>query len=195
MTCAFYTDMIPSEVRRVEKVEGATLLQHDTQRSEPEGISVLSEIMYLVDVRGGASSDGWHGESARLFAIDGAILVVRRHSDQLPEVDRQALMAKLQEARRLAVAKRDSELGFLQVALESHLALAEPGWARQLWLISIDALIPSPFRAALAVARSALFSEADASPDLARVLRDRLLARLDEGSLLTEPSSTLFLIA
>lgn len=171
------------------------MLQDEAQRSGPDRDSVLSEIMYLVDVRGGAPADGWHAESARLFSIDAAILVVRRHSAQLSEADRQALMARLHEARRLAVAGRDSELGFIQTTLESYLALAEPGWARQVWLISIDALIPSPFRAALVVARNALFSETQPSPNLARLLRERLLARLEEGSLLAEPSNTLFLIA
>lgn len=183
------------EQRRVEKVEGSRVLHYETRNSEPDGTSVLSEIMYLVDVRGGVPTDGWHAESARLFAIDAAIVVARRHAGRISESDRQTLMARLHEARRLAVAGRDRELGFIQVALESHLALAAPGWARQVWLISIDALIPSPYRAALAVARSALFSEAEASPELARSLRQRLLARLEEGSLLAEPVTTFFLTA
>lgn len=179
----------------MEKDEAPTLLQDEAQRSEPDGHSVLSEIMYLVDAGAGAPSDGWHTESARLFAIDTAILVARRHSNQISEADRQTLMARLHEARRLAVAGRDDELGFIQTTLECNLALANPGWARQLWLISIDALIPSPFRAALVVSRNALFADTEASPELARSLRERLLARLEEGSLLAEPSSTLFLIA
>jgi hypothetical protein len=179
----------------VEKDEGHGLLQEEAQRSEPDGPSALSEIMYLVDARAGAPSDGWHIESARLFAIDAAILVARRHSNRISEADRQTLMARLHEARRLTVAGRDDELGFIQTTLESNLALAKPGWARQVWLISIDALIPSPFRAALVVARNALFGEAEAPPDLVRSLRQRLLARLEEGSLLAEPSNTLFLIA
>lgn len=171
------------------------MLQDEAQRSNPDSDTMLSEIMHLVDIQGGVAADGWHGESARLFAIDAAILIVRRNSARLTESDRQALVAKLHEARRLVVAGRDGELGFIQTALESNLALAEPGRARQVWLISIDSMLPSPFRAALVVARNALFSESDGSSDISRSLRDRLVARLEEGSLLAEPTSTLFLIA
>jgi hypothetical protein len=195
MTWGFCTDMIDLEVRAGGERRGPELLQDEAQRSEPDAHSVLSEIMYLVDARAGAPSDGWQPESARLFAVDAAILVLRRHSNQISEADRQTLMERLHEARRLTVAGRDNELGFIQTALESNLALAGPGWARQVWLISIDALIPSPFRAALVVARNALFTDANTSPGLARSLRERLLARLEEGSLLAEPSNTLFLIA
>lgn len=171
------------------------MLQDEAKRADPDGDSALSEIMQLLELRGGVPADGWNGESARLFAIDTAIMMVRRRANRLAEADRQAITARLHEARRLAVAGRDAELGFIQATLEVNLGLPGPGWARGVWLVSIDALLPSPFRAALIVARSALLARADASDDMVKVLRERLMARVEEGSLLAEPQSTLFLIA
>lgn len=179
----------------VEKTRGLRLLQHEANHTDGSADVALTEIMHLIDMSAGIASDGWHSEAARLFAIDAAVMVVRRYSNLLTESDRQAVMARLHEARRLVVAGRDAELEFIQSTLESHLATAEPGIVRQIWLVCIDALLPSPFRAALIVARTALLTQAAGWPDIAKQLRERLIARLDEGSLLAEPASTLFLIA
>jgi hypothetical protein len=164
--------------------------------NDPDHDSALSEIMHLVNVPYGVSHDGWNRESARLFAIDTAMTATRRHMATLTEADRHSINAYLQEARTLVVAGRDSELGFLQAALESHLALAAVGLPRRLWLGAIDALIPSPYRAALVSTRNALsLGTTEAFTDLSKLLRDRLLARLGEGSLLSGPPSTLYLTA
>lgn len=157
--------------------------------------SVLSEIMHHVDMASGVTAEGWNGETARLFAIDIAMLVLRRNILVLSEVDRQTLSYQLQEARSLVVAGRDSELGFIQAALETHLRLTETFQQRRLWLTAIDALVPSPFRAALIATRNALtLGTTEAVADFSALLRDRLLARLGEGSLHTE-GPTLFLTA
>lgn len=181
--------------RLVEKTRGLRLLQHEANRSDQEAGSALSDIMHLIDMGAGVHSDGWQRESARLFAIDAAVMVTRRYSSRLSETDRQVVMESLHEARRLVVAGRDVELAFIQSKLESHLATAEPGIVRQIWLVCMDTLLPSPFRAALVVARSALLSQTAGWTDISRLLRERLVARLDEGSMLAEPKSTLFLIA
>ncbi len=157
---------------------------------------MLTEIMHLVDMRLGVSHEGWTGESARLFAVDTAMTVVRRNIASLPEADRQTILSRLHEARTLVVADRDDELGFIQAALEAQLGVAPVGLQRWMWLIAIDALLPNPFRAALISTRNALAVGATgAFTDLATLLRERLVARLDEGTLVSEAPSNLFLIA
>lgn len=177
----------------MEKVR--KVLEREAPIFEDSG-STLTEIMHLVDVDYGVTSEGWNGETARLFAIDTAMTVIRRSIISLSEADRHSIVARLQEARTLVVAGRDSELGFIQAALESHLSLATPGLGRRLWLSAIDALIPSPYRAALVSTKNALaIGATEAFADLSNLLRDRLLARLGEGSLLSEPNPTLYLTA
>lgn len=154
----------------------------------------LTEIMHLVDVEPGVTSDGWSRETARLFAIDTAILAARRNLALMSEADRQSLLLLLQQARAVVTAQRDDELGFVQAALEAHLGMTAPGRERQVWLTAIDALIPSPFRAALVVTRNALaLGTTETLVDLAQLLRDRLLARLTEGSLHIEPTNPVYL--
>jgi hypothetical protein len=158
--------------------------------------TVLTEIMHLVDMRFGVSHAGWTRESARLFAIDTAMTVVRRNMTSLPEVEKQTIAARLQEARTLVVGDRDDELGFLQAALETQLSLTPVGQERRVWLTAIDALIPNPFRAALISTRNALaVGTSESFSDLGNLLRERLVARLDEGVLISEPPTSLFLTA
>lgn len=196
MTAGFSTYMIVLSVQGWWTRQGETrVLQYETKTANPDPGSSLTEIMHLIDMDAGVQSDGWHPESARLFAIDTAVMVARRYAVRLAEIDRQTIMATLHEARRLTVAGRDNELEFIQSTLECHLAQAEPGLVRQIWLVCMDALVPSPFRAALIVTRGALLSQTAGWVDITRLLRERLVARLDEGSLLAEPASTLFLIA
>jgi hypothetical protein len=164
-----------------------------TNHREPDPI--LTEIMHLVDMETGASGTGWNPETARLFAIDTAVTVIRRHFAQMPDADRLSVIGRLGEARTLVVAGRDDELGFLQAALEANLTLAPVGPLRRLWLLAIDALIPNPYRAALIVTRSVLGLEADEEGDLIGLVRIRLAARLGEGELLPRPPGHLYLIA
>lgn len=163
---------------------------------DPDHDSALVEIMHLVEMRFGSTNAGWHPESARLFAIDVAMTVIRRNASSIAESDRQTLVSRLHEARTLVVGNRDGELGFIQSALESQLPTSKNPRERRLWLTGIDALIPSPYRAALISTRNALSLGATGTfTDLAAVLRDRLTARLDEGSLAGEPPNDLYLTA
>jgi hypothetical protein len=172
------------------------VLHFEASESGLDHYSVLTEIMHLVDMRFGVSHEGWTRESARLFAIDTAMTVVRRNLISLPEVDRQTIAARLQEARTLVVGDRDDELGFIQAALETQLGLTPVGQERRVWLTAIDALIPNPFRAALISTRNALaIGTSEAFADLGNLLRERLIARLDEGILNSGPPNTLFLTA
>jgi hypothetical protein len=178
----------------VERVR--TVLNHETTDNDPEQDPTLDEIMHLVDMHGGVTSEGWTSETARLFAIDTAMAFIRRNLSVLPEPDRHILVTRLQEARSLVVSGRDGELGFLQSAIESHLSMVSPGRQRGMWLAAIDALLPSPYRAALVSTKNALaVGTTETFVDLSNLLRDRLLARLGEGSLLSEPTTELFLTA
>ena len=97
---------------------------HDDDRAVHEGDSAgedvgsrrRGEIMHLVDMHGGVTSEGWTRETARLFAIDTAMTFIRRNMAVLSEADKHSLVTRLQEARTLVVSGRDSELGFIQVA-------------------------------------------------------------------------------
>ncbi len=158
--------------------------------------SLLTEIMHLVDMKSGASMNGWNAESARLFALDIAMTVLRRNAAIITEVDRKNLTARLHEARTLVVNERDDELGYLQASLESNLYLSNSGRSRTVWLTAMDALLPNPYQAALVTTRNAL-AVASSGPfgDLADRLRDRLTARLEEASLLTADPIHLYLTA
>lgn len=178
----------------MEKVR--EVLEYEVIENDREHDSSLTEIMHLIGLQFGATTDGWNREIARLFAIDTAMTAIRRDMTVLSDTDRHSLVSYLQEARALVVAGRDDELGFLQAAVESRMALIGPGRQRRLWLTAIDALIPSPYRAALVSTKNALsLATAEAFADLSDLLRERLVARLGEGWLLAEPTVTLHLTA
>ncbi|HEX6300519.1 MAG TPA: hypothetical protein VF148_08660 [Acidimicrobiia bacterium] len=168
------------------------MLDYPGLKNDPDQVTALTEIMHLVDMEPGVTSDGWSRQTARLFAIDTALVAVRRNMALMSEADRQSLVLLLQQARTLVTSRRDDELDFVQAALEAHLSQTAPGRERQVWLTAIDALLPSPYRAALVSTKSALsLGATEALVDLAELLRDRLLSRLREGSLHLEPSSPL----
>ena len=82
----------------------------------PETDLFWEESLAFVRMATGAgveASNGWHEESARLFAIDAALVVLRGNMTRIEELDRQAIANSLNEARRLVVDKRDNELGHL----------------------------------------------------------------------------------
>ncbi|MEX0865524.1 MAG: hypothetical protein WD269_11750 [Acidimicrobiia bacterium] len=155
----------------------------------------LAEVKKLIEVRSEETDDGWGRESARLFAIDIALLTTRRHFDRLSAADSRFLMVKLNEARRLVVDDRDHELGLVQGEFEPYLKhVVSPG-ARVVWLTALNALLPSPYRAAVAALTAALTASPDQIEDLSAILGQRLRARLGEGALLREKSGDLFAIA
>lgn len=156
----------------------------------------LSTVKTLIEMDVEAADVGWGEEPARLFSIDTAMLVLRRNVTRLDELDRQALSNRLHEARRLVIAGREGELGFLQNELESYLTHSWSSDARGIWITALNALLPSPYRAAeTAVATALEVDRAGSVSDLAEVLRQRLRARLSEGSLLAEETSSLFATA
>ena len=172
------------------------VLDYEALNNDPNHDSTLGEIMHLVGMQFGVTAEGWNKESARLFAIDTAVMAIRRNVLALSETARQSLFAKLQEARALVVSGRDAELGFIQAALESFMSLSVPGRERRMWLTAIDALLPSPYRAALVSTKNALsLGTTEALAELSEHLRERLLARLGEGTLLSDPPTDLFLTA
>jgi hypothetical protein len=181
MTGRFSTGII-TRSRLAEEV-GMVLDFLDLQ-NDPDQTTTLTQIMHLVDMQSGASSEGWNRETARLFAIDTAMVAAQRNMALISEADQQSVALLLQQAQALVIAGRHEELGSLQAALESHLAPTAPGRERQVWLTAIDALIPSAYRAALIVTKSALsLGATEALADLAQILRHRLQTRLTEGSL------------
>lgn len=186
--------MISVSARLVEKVR--KVLDYEATDNDPHNDATLTEIMHLVDMHYGVTSEGWNPETARLFAIDTAMTAIRRNLNSLPDTERHDLLSRLQETRTLVVAGRDDELGFIQAALETQLSIIPPGWRRRMWLTAIDALIPSPYRAALVSTKNALtLVSVEAFAEISDLLRNRLLARLGEGSLLSEPPNPLHLTA
>lgn len=170
---------------------GIQVTQHRTSSTD----TYLAEILGLIGMNV-SEREGWGSQTARLYALDIAMVVVNRNVNVIAEVGRQTLFGRLQEARTLVVSGRDDELGFVQGALESHLALTREGRERHVWLTVIDAMIPNPYRAALITTRDALSLGATATfSDFAGLARDRLVARLDEGKLMTQPAPALYLIA
>lgn len=170
------------------------MLDQPSLKNDPAQVTALTEIMHLVDMEPGVTSDGWSRQTARLFAIDTAMVAVRRNMALMSEADRQSLLLLLQQARTLVTDHRDDELDFVQAALEAHLSQTAPGRERQVWLTAIDALLPSPYRAALVATKSALsLGAGEALVDITELLRDRLLAHLTEGSLHIEPGPPLYL--
>lgn len=157
-------------------------------RADPDRDTSLSSIMSLIGMRGVTDIEAWNGESARLLAIDLATIMFRRRLICLTVADQSALIAYFNEARRLVVASRSDELGAIQHILEGHRALARSGAERLVWGAAMDAMLPSPFRSALATVRSGLASD----DDIAGYIQDRLVARLSESSMLAMPTSTLF---
>lgn len=190
MTAMFPTAMIAPTQGGGESQE---MLDHEASDNTPDQTATLTEIMHMVDMHYGVTAEGWTEGTARLFAIDTAMTAIRRNLPTLSEADKHTLTSLMQEARALVVAGRDYELGFIQGAMEAHAALANPGLQRRLWMTAVDALLPSPYRAALVSTRNALaLGTNDGFADVANLLRDRLLARLGEGSLLSEPDIGLF---
>jgi hypothetical protein len=187
MTSRLSTAKIGRSPRQAEKV-GIVLDFLGTEK-DPDQVTTVTEIMHLIDMPSGVTSKGWNRETARHFSLDTAMIAVRRNLALMSEADRQSLILLLQQARSLVTAGRDEELDFIQAALEARVAPAEAGRPRQVWLTAIDALIPSPFRAALVVTRGALsLGTTETFADLSQLLRDRLLARLAKGSLHHEPT-------
>lgn len=165
------------------------------QLGEPEPVSATSlpNIQRLIDMDVPITDASWEKEPARLFAIDTALLALRRSSAELSELERQALARILQEARRLAIDGRDSELGYLQNELEPYLAQSKTRWV---WLTALNALLPSPFRAAETAVQAVLrLEEPDTGDDIGELLRERLKARLGEGTLMFDEASDLFATA
>lgn len=193
MTGIFSTGTITltGAIQKVRK-----MIQGESMPADVRNDQILNEIMQLVEIGIDTSRDGWRPQTARLYALDVAMMVVHRNLNVVSEASRQILFSGLREARALVVWERDNELGFIQGSLESQLALTREGRERRVWLTAIDALLPSPYRAALICTRDSLNLGATASfSNVSSLLRDRLVARLDEGNLLAQPAPPLYLIA
>lgn len=162
-------------------------------KGDPTSRDSLSTLKALIDMDNEPTDVGWGQEPARLFSIDTAMLVLRRNMASLDELDRKALSNRLHEARRLSIAGQEGELGFLQSELETYLSHSGSSKPRGIWLTALNALLPCPYRAAEIAVATALAVDAPASiSDLAEVLRQRLRARLSEGTLMAEETSPQF---
>lgn len=187
MTGRFSTTKIGRPSRQAEKA--GTVLDHVGPDKDPDRVTSSTEIMHLIDMPSGVTSEGWNRKTARHFALDTAMIAARRNLALLSEADRYSLILLLQQARSLVTAGRDDELDFIQAALQARIAPAGPGRERQVWLVGIDALLPSPYRAALVVTRGALsLGTTETFADLSLLLRERMVVRLAEGSMHQEPA-------
>ena len=171
-----------------EKMIDLRIGQWGESRSEPE--TSLDKIKQLLSMDIGDFDPGWDREPARLFSIDVAMLVVHRLWDDLDVDERHELTDALQGARRSVMEGNDSHLDSLQASLEPHLAHTSH---RGIWLTAMNALLPSPYRAAEATLCSALGAGTTAAPDsFSRAVSQRLEARLGEGMLMRDEAGTLF---
>jgi hypothetical protein len=155
---------------------------------EPYRYESLIEVKEMTGMGAEPVDDGWNAESARLFAIDVAMLMYKRDPAAMVELDRIALLGRLGEARRLVVEGKDGDLGYVQNEFEVYLVRAS-NQARSIWLTAINAMIPSPFRAARACVEAAI-ALSDVG-DLPERIVDRLRARMEEGSLIAQPPAQL----
>jgi hypothetical protein len=105
---------------------------------------------------------GWDATSARLFAIDCALVVYRNCLPDLRDQAQGQIYRSLIESRRLVVAEREVELGAIENALVTGLQAASAA-DRQVWLVALNAIIPDPLRAALAAVDAACSVEGPAS--------------------------------
>jgi hypothetical protein len=147
----------------------------------------LVEVSVLVEAGYHGTPEGWNRESSRLFAIDVAMLTCRQSLGRLNDRERTLVMVKLNEARRLVVDSRDPELEWVLNELEPELNTCSDQATRPMWLTLLNALLPCPYRAAVATCRSALLATGDDGEELTAVLRERLTARIGEGELLQPP--------
>lgn len=174
----------------MEKVR--KVLDYEATGNDRNQGSTLTEIMRLVEAAGEVDLAAWNRQTARLFAIDAAMGAIRCDAAALSEADRHNMTSYLQEAKSLVVADRDDELGLLQAAMEARLALVIPGRRRRLWLMAIDSLIPSPYRAALVSTENAIsMGNTGTLADLSTLLSDRLSGRSGEDYLILEPTARL----
>lgn len=161
---------------------------------EPYRYESLIEVKEMTGMGTEPADDGWNAETARLFAIDVAMLMYKQDPNALAELDRIALLSRLGEARRLVVEGKDGDLGYVQNEFEVYMVRASNPSTRSIWLTAINAVIPSPFRAAKVCVEAAL-TLSEVGDDFPGRIVDRLRARLEEGALITETSTQLLALA
>ncbi|MCI0425537.1 MAG: hypothetical protein L0Z47_06760 [Actinobacteria bacterium] len=155
-------------------------LGDEAESGELYRASGLAEVAGLIEMD--PLDKGWNRESARLFAIDAAMLACREGGSLLGDAELRQMLLKLGEARRLVVDDRDYELEWLLDELLPYLAHSSA--TRPTWATVMNALLPCPYRSAVATCRGVLVAHPREAETLSSILRDRLRARLDEGALL-----------
>jgi hypothetical protein len=128
----------------------------------------------------------WDETWARLFAIDCASIIYRFHVPGMDDTCRDLIQRLLHQARKLTVGERQSELGSVERALMAGLR-ASSDLTRVVWLVSLNSLLPDPFRAALVTVESAIEAFGPRpNPRREAVIesmRSRLVSRTEEASL------------
>jgi hypothetical protein len=154
------------------------------------GTTDMESIVAAVEMQIPLQSVRWTAEAARLFALDCALVTMRRLLPWLSDAEATMIGIRLNEARRLAVSDRDVELGFVSDELIGMLGSTTTRRSRQVWLVALEALLPDPHRAARIACESAIEVDRDCGeethPTIESRLRERFSARLNEAGMATD---------
>lgn len=153
-------------------------------------MTVIETIVAAVEMQIPLDKIRWTEESARLFALDCALVTMRRLLPWLSDAEATMIGIRLNEARRLAVAGREVELGYVSEEMVKMLTESMGTRSRQVWLVALEALLPDPHRAARIACESAIIVDRDCGaethPSIESRLRERFSARINEAGM-TEP--------
>ena len=154
-----------------------------TDPNRQESLDAIMSLLGLPDVE---NTSGWTAISARLLALDCAVITSRTRSTTLSEAERRLFDELIREARRLTLQGQHQDLDFVQSEITKLIRSQANPQAREVWISGAEALVPSPFRAAQISIESTLVMERQRDRGERRPtefrLRDRLLARLADGA-------------
>ena len=154
-----------------------------TDPNRQESLDAIISLLGLPDVE---NTSGWTATSARLLALDCAVITSRTRSATMSEAERRLFDELIREARRLTLQGQHQDLDFVQSEITKLIRSQVNPQAREVWISGAEALVPSPFRAAQISIESTLVMESQRDRGERRPtefrLRDRLLARLAAGA-------------
>jgi hypothetical protein len=148
-----------------------------------DGLDEIAEHLEMERYKLGA----WDEQHARLFAIDCASIVYRYRTPDLDDTARDIVQRLLHQAVQLVTAGRENELAAIERALMTGLEAASR-ITRSVWLVSLNALLPDPFRAAAVSTEAALLAFGRGPnprrDSIAESIRRRVVSRTEEAELL-----------
>ena len=154
-----------------------------TDPNRQESLDAIKSLLGLPDVE---NTSGWTATSARLLALDCAVITSRTRSSTMSEAERRLFDELIREARRLTLHGQHQDLDFVQGEITKLIRSQANPQAREVWISGAEALVPSPFRAAQISVESTLLMDTRRDRDERQSsefrLRQRLVTRLAEGA-------------